>query len=233
MCKEDDVRDLLPVQAYSQKQLSAVGIRTEELIRFIEAPVKKRLQSIGTRVEDLKSLIRSSYDVKQQRRKLQRELEKQQLELESLTKQVEALTADLTGVSAEDKDVLSRHDKILREERLLDTGSVKLTRLQSLCGAFHRSSPPCHPGINVDEFHNKELISAIHGETVDVITKAKEHIDAALEILEGSGFQGEALTNLRRRWKEQYDLHIAEQEAVKRRASVHETKLRQIEQAGA
>src|SRR5262245_29874125 len=112
-CKEADVRDLLPVQAYSQKQLSAVGIRTEELTRFIEAPVKKRLQSIGMRVEDLKSMIRSTYGVMQQRRKLQRELEKQRLELESLTEQVEALTADLTGVSAEDKDVLSRHEKIV------------------------------------------------------------------------------------------------------------------------
>jgi type III restriction enzyme len=44
--KEDDIRKLLPVQAYSQKQLSDVGVRTEELKRFIEQPILNQLNAI-------------------------------------------------------------------------------------------------------------------------------------------------------------------------------------------
>ena len=50
-CREEDVRDLLGVQAYSQKQLSAVGVRTDELVRFIQAPLAKHLNAIGGRVD--------------------------------------------------------------------------------------------------------------------------------------------------------------------------------------
>jgi chromosome segregation protein len=37
-CTEDEVRSLLAIQAYSQKQLSDVSVRVDELSRFITAP---------------------------------------------------------------------------------------------------------------------------------------------------------------------------------------------------
>ncbi|MDT0652002.1 AAA family ATPase, partial [Autumnicola edwardsiae] len=37
---EEDIRKVLPIQSYSQKQLSDVGVKTEELKRFIEQPIK-------------------------------------------------------------------------------------------------------------------------------------------------------------------------------------------------
>jgi hypothetical protein len=42
-CSEDEVRALLPIQAYSQKQLSDVSVRMEEFLRFITTPIKSRL----------------------------------------------------------------------------------------------------------------------------------------------------------------------------------------------
>jgi len=42
---EQQVRNLLPIQAYSQKQLSSVGIRIDELKRFVELPIKQRTRS--------------------------------------------------------------------------------------------------------------------------------------------------------------------------------------------
>ena len=38
-CTEQNIRELLPVRAYSQKQLSAVGARLDELRRFVHAPI--------------------------------------------------------------------------------------------------------------------------------------------------------------------------------------------------
>ena len=40
------IQDLLPVQAYSQKQLSSISIRSDELKRFIEQPISKAIEEI-------------------------------------------------------------------------------------------------------------------------------------------------------------------------------------------
>ena len=45
-CSEEEVRRLLPIQAYSQKQLSDVSVRVEELSRFITAPIRAQLDGI-------------------------------------------------------------------------------------------------------------------------------------------------------------------------------------------
>ena len=45
-CSEEEVRRLLPIQAYSQKQLSDVSVRVDELSRFITAPIRAELDGI-------------------------------------------------------------------------------------------------------------------------------------------------------------------------------------------
>jgi len=49
---EQEIRNLLPIQAYSQKQLSNVGVREEELKRFVELPVKKAIAQIRSDIRD-------------------------------------------------------------------------------------------------------------------------------------------------------------------------------------
>jgi chromosome segregation protein len=48
-CTEQNVRELLPVRAYSQKQLSAVGARLDELRRFVDAPIQGELDGLQER----------------------------------------------------------------------------------------------------------------------------------------------------------------------------------------
>lgn len=51
-CTELEVRTLLPVQAYSQKQLSDVSVRIDELARFITAPIRSQLVLIQGEIDD-------------------------------------------------------------------------------------------------------------------------------------------------------------------------------------
>ena len=44
-CNEDEVRALLPIQAYSQKQSSDVSVRVDELGRFITTPIRAVLRA--------------------------------------------------------------------------------------------------------------------------------------------------------------------------------------------
>ena len=46
VCTETDIRTLLPIQAYSQKQLSNVSVRIEELSRFVETPIRGLLDDL-------------------------------------------------------------------------------------------------------------------------------------------------------------------------------------------
>lgn len=56
--REDDVRVLLPVHAYSQKQLSSVAVRVEELTRFITAPIQPTLDEIDRRIGEAEGRLR-------------------------------------------------------------------------------------------------------------------------------------------------------------------------------
>ena len=40
--REAEVRELSPIQAYSQKQLSSVSVRIDELTRFVTAPIRRQ-----------------------------------------------------------------------------------------------------------------------------------------------------------------------------------------------
>ena len=44
--READVRELLPIQAYSQKQLSSVSVRIDELTRFVTSPIRRQLAAM-------------------------------------------------------------------------------------------------------------------------------------------------------------------------------------------
>jgi type III restriction enzyme len=48
---EAEIRAILPIQAYSQKQLSDVGVRTQELLRFVTAPVLEELAALDRRIK--------------------------------------------------------------------------------------------------------------------------------------------------------------------------------------
>jgi len=60
-CTEQDVRNLLPIQAYSQKQLSNVAIRIEELTRFIRSPIRQQLKNANIQLEQTALQMRSVY----------------------------------------------------------------------------------------------------------------------------------------------------------------------------
>ena len=121
-CTDDEVRRLLPIQAYSQKQLSDVSVRVDELLRFVTAPIRSRLDSIEERLSDRAERIKETYATVRRRRALSRILEERQLAGLSLSEQAAALRAGLTGLTG-----LSETDRAL-----LDRGTVFATATQAV-----------------------------------------------------------------------------------------------------
>ena len=60
-CTEAEIRSLLPVQAYSQKQLSDVSVRIDELSRFITTPILSQLAQAERRIADNSERLREAY----------------------------------------------------------------------------------------------------------------------------------------------------------------------------
>ena len=115
-CSEDDVRRLLPIQAYSQKQLSDVSVRVDELLRFITAPIRAKLDAIEERLSDRAERIKETYATVRRWRVLSRTLEERQLAETSLSEQADALRAGLTGLSESDRALLDRGRVFSREQ---------------------------------------------------------------------------------------------------------------------
>ena len=108
LVREEEVRTLLPIQAYSQKQLSDVSVRVEELSRFIRAPIRVELDRIERQLADRSERIRQSYATRRRQVTLGQTLQKRELEERSLAEQASALRNALTGLSSEDRALLDR-----------------------------------------------------------------------------------------------------------------------------
>jgi chromosome segregation protein len=104
--REDDVRSLLPIHAYSQKQLSSVSVRVDELNRFVTAPIRATLDDIDRSISDVSGRLRENYATLQRFRDLQVSIDRSALLERSLADQAANLRASLSGLSDEDRALL-------------------------------------------------------------------------------------------------------------------------------
>jgi type III restriction enzyme len=231
-CTEDDVRDLLPIQAYSQKQLSAVGVRSDELIRFIRASVKKQLTEFSSNVNGLKAQIRNSYGLLRRKRDVLKEIEHDQLELDSLTKRVEALRGELKGLTPADQKVLQDHDFFLQEEQHVERFSRDLSSLREMTTTFS-STLASMPSTGPKEatLPDIELLDKIEGSLKAIFSKAQAHVKALVALLDDTSPEVAKYETQLAEWKGLFDAHVVQYEEAKQRATSHTSHLKQIKEA--
>src|SRR5262249_48921883 len=97
-----------PIQAYSQKQLSDISVRLEELSRFVTAPIRTRLNQVQRSLEEKAARVRQTHAVRKRQMVLTANLGQRELEAASLAQQAETLKNSLTGLSQEDRALLDR-----------------------------------------------------------------------------------------------------------------------------
>jgi chromosome segregation protein len=107
-CSEEEVRALLPIQGYSQKQLSGVSVRIDELSRFITAPIRSELNRNTQQSADRAERIRQTYATRRRQRTLARTLDRRALEERSLSEQADAIKSSLTGLSDDDRAIIAK-----------------------------------------------------------------------------------------------------------------------------
>ncbi len=127
-CSEADVRNLLPIHAYSQKQLSSVGVKVEELERFIHAPVKNNLAQLDARSAELSTKLRTTYADLCRHRTLKAEIANLELERRSVDEQVKKLRKSLRGLSEADSKLIAQQSSYEQEEQVVASWSAEIAR---------------------------------------------------------------------------------------------------------
>jgi rhodanese-related sulfurtransferase len=111
--RETAIQSLLPIQAYSQKQLSSVAIRVDELLRFVTSPIQHELEEVDRKQQEVAGRFRENYGTLQRYRNLTAEIQRSEIRIRSLAEQAQALRDGLAGLSEDDRKVLdskSAHD---------------------------------------------------------------------------------------------------------------------------
>lgn len=103
---EQDVRALLPILAYSQKQLSSVAIRLDELTRFVTAPIRNELAVADREIAEKASEVRQTFGSLLRYRQLRHAISEGELRQRSLAEQAAKLRSEIVAVSDDDKALL-------------------------------------------------------------------------------------------------------------------------------
>jgi chromosome segregation protein len=112
---EAAIQSLLPIQAYSQKQLSSVAIRVEELLRFVTSPIQRQLEELDRKRQGVAGRLRENYGTLQRHRNLSADIDRGELRIRSFAEQAQALRDGLAGISEDDRKVLdgkAAHDDL-------------------------------------------------------------------------------------------------------------------------
>ena len=226
-CSEEEVRSLLPIQAYSQKQLSDVSVRVDELSRFITAPIRAELSGIRRQLDDKTEKIREAYSTVRRRRALFRTLEERLLIERSLSEQAETLRASLTGLSEEDQALLDRGNSFLRANQAVEAwrGGVNTFKeeAESLCLTVKSylegvEAPPEEP--------EKDILKETLDEYKALLSDAMTGLDALLIRARAITAIPEAMDKNSpwRRWAEELAAFRKTYDAAVQRSSTHREK---------
>lgn len=230
-CTEDEVRALLPIQAYSQKQLSDVSVRVEELSRFITSPIRNALEKIDRSVDEAAGRIRELFATRLRYRNLTQTLQRRELEEISLREQAAAVRASLTDLSDADQVALDngklyetadRTVQIWRNEIASFRSSAIRLRQTAESSLANPKSVPTQP--------EGELLQVAYAQYSKVLLDAKAALDVLIKSAGAIDFPPDTLgeDSPWRRWAEKFTAAKAAYDAAVQRSSVHSEKLKQL-----
>jgi len=129
-CTEEEVRSLLPIQGYSQKQLSDVSVRTDELLRFITSPIRAELTEVERELAEQSARVRQAYASRLRQRELSLTVQARELEQKSLSEQAASVRGSLKDLPKEDEAALDLGKRLEVGDRAVQSWQVAIASLR-------------------------------------------------------------------------------------------------------
>jgi chromosome segregation protein len=228
----DDVRTLLPVQAYSQKQLSSVSVRIDELTRFVTTPIRDALDSIDDRQADLAADTRENFVLLQRRRTLERSIARDEILATSLAQQAASLREGLGAVTPEDRALLAEKPKYEAAEQAVSGWVRRLDRVRAAAEEYastiSRLAADMPPTPEPESIAHSDLLIAIEGALRDALSEAKRLAEEAQSTARSADDAAGALGGLLADWRTMKDAFDHEYIAATERSAAHRSKLDEL-----
>lgn len=175
----DELRKMLPIQAYSQKQLSGVAVKVQELQRFVEQPIQEQLEQCRQRIDAGRTEIRSAYSALCEYKRKQKQLRGAETQVASIQGQIAGIKKTLAKLSQDLETALNEHPLRLAEKGAIDALENDIERaggsirdLIDLFGTLPR-------GVTLEENSpEKAILDEIVKHTQGVVTRVKGKMEA-------------------------------------------------------
>lgn len=233
-CDQEDIKSLLPIQAYSQKQLSRVGVRFDELDRFVKSGIKTNLDTISSKTKSVTSKIRQIYSQVRRKQVLENALREDKLALESLNKQAKTIRDSLTGLTDEQREIISKQPDYLSAEILVEQWDSELTETLAAISELsdYLKEIPATSDLDISLHPESKILIEVR----DVIQKNVQQLQESVAVLENKigeliNEDGEHLgeyEDRRKKWSAAKAKYDQEYQIAKSAASAHETQLKSL-----
>ncbi len=230
-CKDRDVRSLLPVQAYSQKQLSNVGVRVEELQRFVMTPIQHELDEISQRFDSLDTAIRQEHAAVIRKRGVELSIANNELAAQSLSDQADVLRSSLVNLSEDDRDLIALSPRYEEANQAIVGWSSDMAAVEKLLAETQRrlDGVPSDSDTQIESLPKPELTRNARQAVVDAVDTAKKAVAEALSAVRDARAPAGTFGKEQARWSEEHAQFMERYREAKGRSSTHESKLQELE----
>ncbi|HET8860834.1 TrlF family AAA-like ATPase [Marivirga sp.] len=226
---EEEVRRLIPIQAYSQKQLSSVGVRTDELKRFIQQPIINELNNIAFNLREVSKNLKNAYGNLVRKKEIQSEIEELKLQHKSVGEQVQNLRKSLKGLTEEDKKIIENKELFENEQTFIQESNNEISLFKEKFEALTESLIDYPSQIEEEtKILNSEILSEIQNEKVQIFQNIKSRLSEIQKL-----FSEEQLSPYNTsigKWKELKKAFDASYSQIKEKASANESIIKEINQ---
>ena len=225
---EEDIRKVLPIQSYSQKQLSDVGVKTEELKRFIEQPIKSSLERTSYNLDETNLKLKNAYNQLVRKKKVQNEIANFNIEGSSIKGQVKGIRESLKGISEADQKTINKKSKFELEKTIIENTESELSLFESkadeLLELLKLYPEPIEP--HIDNIENKDLIENLNTEVKTKFKNINEAVQNLKDIFNESGLK--QYTEIVEEWGKKQAQFDSEYEAAKGKSIASQEQLTNI-----
>jgi chromosome segregation protein len=226
---EEEVRRLIPIQAYSQKQLSSVGVRTDELKRFIQQPITNELNNIAFNLREVSKNLKNAYGNLVRKKEILSEIEELRLQHKSVGEQVQNLRKSLKGLTEEDKKIIENKELFENEQTYIQESNNEINLFKEKFEALSESLSDYPSQLEEEnEIINNEILSEIQNEKNQIFQNIKSNLIEIQKL-----FSEEQLLGYNAsigKWKELKKAFDASYALIKEKASANESIIKEINQ---
>ena len=173
----EQLRTILPIQAYSQKQLSTVGTRTQELQRFIEQPIQDELAKYNSDIGEKRKFIEQIYGRLIDLKEKNKILSALRTDLKSVQAQANSIEQSLPQLSPELEKALKENPLRLREKQIVEAIQEDIHSAEVALDQTIKITSGLPRDIDIDETTLQQgLILNIHKRTSELVKKVSNSL---------------------------------------------------------